>query len=81
MICPKCEASGGRSRVYVTPGGISTAMAYQPYYDEEGRYHYHDGNSFTQTWACSEGHSGAIVGANRCWCGWVGREERIRVNP
>jgi len=80
MICPECKVSGNRSKVYINRAGVSTDVAYQPYYDEEGSYHHHDNNLFTQTWVCSENHSGVIVRASECWCGWVGHGENIRVD-
>lgn len=55
-FCPECRAEFQKSEVY--PGVvITTAMYFQPYYDEEGRLHEHDGNARTQQCKCSRGHS------------------------
>lgn len=70
MKCPECVKNGERSQVNVGTES-TTLMYYQPYYDEEGVYHYHDMNTVTQTYSCSRGHSWATAIKNRCPCGWV----------
>jgi len=55
MICKQCQDQGTKSRV--TPlGGTETLLGFNPYYDEEGRYHSHDPNTFTGRYKCSNDH-------------------------
>jgi len=65
-FCPACVDSGWKSRVYE---GMcwSTAIYAQPYYDEDGLYHYNNPNTTTCEWSCSKGHywsevNGKVVG-------------------
>ena len=55
MKCPECDEAGDRSVVYVG-GGISTEVASQPFYDEDGVYHNHDPNWHRTEYHCSKGH-------------------------
>lgn len=55
MKCPECVETGERSRVY-SGGSTSTAMGWQPYYDEDGIYHAHNPNRLTASFTCSNGH-------------------------
>lgn len=55
MICPECKKEDKKSIVQ-EHGGISTLMYYQPFYDEDGKRHNHDGNRFTMSYSCSNGH-------------------------
>ena len=69
MICSQCKKEGKKSKVY--PGvGMVTAMYCPPFYDEDGRFHNHDGNITTQEYACSNGHKWAAEVSSSCWCGW-----------
>ena len=55
MQCPECVKEGMRSRVF--PQGSSiTLMSSQPFYDEEGTYHNHDGNIIKEAYLCSRDH-------------------------
>jgi hypothetical protein len=48
------------SKVY--PGMGSTTAAYiQPWYDEKGVYHYHEGNTSRWEWSCSRGHKWVVI--------------------
>lgn len=79
MICPKCKEQGKKSCVY---GGTSfvTCAYYQPYYDEEGVYHSHDGNRHTTSYTCSNGHKITISGTGKCpSCTWGHNNETITV--
>lgn len=53
--CSACWLTGERSTV---PAGTCarTLLAYQSYYDEEGRLHGHDLNTTTCAATCSRGH-------------------------
>lgn len=55
MRCPECEREGKKSKVYV---GMSTRtlMGWQPYYDEDGKFHNDDPNHTTTEYDCSNGH-------------------------
>ena len=55
MKCPECVKESKRSRVNIGTSS-TTCMGVQWYYDEEGRYHYHDPNTITTSYSCSEGH-------------------------
>jgi hypothetical protein len=55
MKCKECEKEGKKS--FVMPGlTMSTSAYYQPYYDEDGKYHNHDGNAVTTSYYCSNDH-------------------------
>jgi len=75
MICPKCKELGLKSNVY--PGySTTTAAYYSPYYDENGKYHSHDGNSRMSTNSCSLGHRFNVSAAKSCPnCDWGYPEE------
>lgn len=69
MKCPQCKKEGKKSKVY--PGvGYTTCMYCPPFYDEEGKYHNHDGNVTTQEYSCSNGHKWTERTTGSCWCGW-----------
>jgi len=71
MICPECKKSGLKSTVY--PHGSSTTLMYcQPFYDEDGNFHYHDFNTTTTDYSCSNGHRWSESHKGKCWCGWDG---------
>ena len=74
MICEACKSEGKTSRVFA---GMSytTAAYYPPFYDEEGRYHSHDGNTTSTTYECSNGHRFYIAGQPSCWCGWPAQKK------
>ena len=53
--CPVCQLEGRLSTV--TVGSSHTTLAYSPpFYDEQGRLHYHDPNGHTTYYRCSRGH-------------------------
>lgn len=79
MKCPKCVELGKKSTVRLGPV-TSTCMWFEPYYDEEGVYHHHDGNGVSSGWECSNGHEGWISHSKSCpSCDW-GSEETIHVD-
>lgn len=55
VICPLCRKAELKSRVYALPR-TSFCMAWEPYYDEEGRFHMHDPNISVEPYRCSLGH-------------------------
>ena len=56
MICATCKAEGQTSTVIGTGVSTTTAMYYQPFYDERGVYHSHDHNVISIDYRCSRGH-------------------------
>lgn len=65
MKCPQCVKEGKKSIVY--PGSSSTTnMHWDPYYDEDGKYHSHDPNHHTKDYCCSKGHMWIKSGLDRC---------------
>jgi hypothetical protein len=61
-----------KSKVLPSRSIVTTAMAVQQYYDEEGRLHRHDANSATTGGRCSEGHRYKQVLRRNCGvCDWV----------
>jgi hypothetical protein len=79
VICPVCKEQGLRSKVFLSGGGIATAMASHQHYDEDGMLHLHDPNSFTEHLLCSEDHEWIRVTHKSCWCGWSRGGESIRI--
>lgn len=73
MICKQCKEEGKQSIVY--PGmSTQTCMSYYPFYDENGVYHHHDGNTIFYDYKCSNGHEFTETSKIRCpSCDW-GRE-------
>jgi len=63
--CPFCEEEKKTSRLHVG-ASCSTLAGYEPYYDENGKFHNHDGNRVTQTTSCSNGHSFEMSGCMKC---------------
>lgn len=65
MKCPECVASDQKSTVRVGMS-YSTCMGTQTYYDEDGKYHFHDPNSTSTNYSCSNGHSWSEVAKAKC---------------
>lgn len=55
LLCGKCQEAGLKSTIRCG-GGTQTAMGTSAYYDEEGEYHYHDPNTLTMSYTCSNNH-------------------------
>lgn len=72
--CPECVAAGEKSIVYASPGW-TTLMYFQPFYDEEGVFHHHDGNTTTTNYSCSKGHAWTEKSTGSCHCGWPNKKE------
>jgi len=73
MKCPQCIKEGKKSTVY--PGvSTTTLMYFPPFYDEDGKYHHHDGNTITTSYGCSNGHKWTESTSGSCWCGWGKKE-------
>jgi len=69
MICQQCKDEDKKSNVYEGYGTV-TAMYCPPYYDEEGKKHHHDLNTWTINYSCSNGHDWSVKSSGQCWCGW-----------
>jgi len=71
MKCKQCASENKKSCVY-SNGTSTTLMYYQPYYDENENYHYHDENKTTAHYSCSNGHQwNEIEPLKICYtCGW-----------
>ena len=69
MKCPECAKSGKQSTVSALYS-VSTAVHHAPFFDQQGRPHYHDQNIRTYTCQCSEGHTFDAIIPNNCHCGW-----------
>jgi len=79
VICPKCKEQGRKSTISIGMSTI-TAAYYAPYYDQEGIYHYHDGNNRTDGYICSNGHRIVVRGTGKCPnCSWGHLNEKIAV--
>jgi hypothetical protein len=72
VFCEECQKEGLKSTV-VSLGTFSTCMGWNPFYDEEGRYHAHDPNYRNERLNCSNGHVFIRPIKNTCWCGWEGK--------
>ncbi len=71
MKCPECVEEGIKSRVMPGSGSVTLAY-YQPFYDEDGIYHNHDGNTTFIPYTCSNGHSWEESSRGSCPnCGWT----------
>lgn len=55
MICSECNKKGMKSKVFLNLGAV-TCMPIHSYYDEEGNYHYHNGNGQPIRYHCTNGH-------------------------
>lgn len=75
MICETCKAEGRTSRVCGQGGSYMTLLNCTPFYDEQGRHHYHDSNTTTDNFECSNGHRWTVKSTPSCWCGWPNKRE------
>lgn len=74
MICEQCKAEGKTSTV-IEGMNSTTAAGYTPYYDEGGKYHYHNPNVTIYAYRCSNGHEFSKYERDVCWCGWPDKEQ------
>ena len=66
MFCPECLKQGLTSTLYTQNGGITTDMCVNTFYDENGKYHYHNPNVTSSEWHCSNGHHGVNSHYHKC---------------
>ena len=70
MKCETCRGLKLESFVYERES-TSTLAYYQPYYDQKGVYHNHNGNKLTQMYECSFGHRFYVPVVSKCPnCDW-----------
>lgn len=69
MKCKECEKLGLKSKVYSSTKAV-TCMGSSPFYDENGKYHYHDMTTIFTDYQCSNGHDWTEMSNSKCWCGW-----------
>lgn len=58
-----------------------TCASFPPYYDEGGKYHNHDPNTFSQSWECSNGHHGTVKSKSGWYCCNVPGSIEIQTAP
>jgi hypothetical protein len=75
--CPVCVREGLESTLRGGNMSMTTDMYFPPWYDKEGVYHRHDGNTHTDQWECSNGHLLSRVRIAKCPAGDWGGEEKI----
>lgn len=78
IICSECKKQGLKSKVYPKLG-TTTLLYYEPFYDEEGKYHHHDSNINIKNYECSKGHKWSEKSSNSCWYERKGIKEEINV--
>lgn len=76
MICEKCATEGKTSRVRNTHI-VKTLGAYLPFYDKQGRQHFHDANMTNAEYRCTNGHVWHTRGTGSCWCGWPNEQKAM----
>lgn len=60
MKCPHCVKEGKKSKVHVSNVTMSTLMCRHRYYDEDGKLHIDDPNTYKTACNCSNGHKGTV---------------------
>lgn len=58
MICSTCKENDLRSTVTLVavPSKVDAKLV-KEFYDEHGKYHYHDSNVHSKVFHCSQGHT------------------------
>ena len=70
LSCKECVNSQKESKVYLV-SSMSTLIGCSPFFDSYGKCHYHDTNTITETFKCSEGHFfKRKIKPGVCDCGW-----------
>lgn len=82
MLCEYCIEEHKTSKVS-SHGGTSTLMDFSDthYWDEHGVEHFHDGNTKTHIYSCSNGHEWMRKGIQPCPVGDFGHWETIKIEP
>ena len=69
MKCPFCIKENKKSFLQ-NLSGFTTLMCDDSFYDEDGKYHYHDPNKRSNKYSCSNGHQFVLGEYKECWCGF-----------
>lgn len=69
MKCPFCIKEEKRSTIRIGTS-ISTALAWSPFYDEDGGLHHHNPNHTVTDYHCSNDHVWTESTKQKCWCGY-----------
>ncbi len=75
--CPFCNDEGLKSTVNLPGSSVSTAMMPHRFYDEDGRFHHHGGNTITSEYRCSQGHR--WLESSKGGCKTCGDEDKVIV--
>ena len=74
-VCRQCT-EGKQQSVVELVSDMMTLSAFEPFDDEWGRSHLHDGNREHKHYKCSSGHEWTeTVRPKPCWCGWPENKE------
>lgn len=65
-ICPTCKVLGLKSQLIEIFNGYGSLGQSNTYYDEEGKYHYHNPNASITVYRCSVGHESKYYKHNGC---------------
>lgn len=65
MKCEKCQLEGKKSTIQIGMS-MTTCMGTNTYYDESGNFHYHDPNSTSTDYRCSNGHEWQESSRSKC---------------
>ena len=66
MPCPQCKSK------HVEGESIDTDKPLNPFYDTNGRLHYHDINKHSLIFVCADcKHDWTIITPHYCFCGWI----------
>lgn len=69
MKCKECVKENLKSQVSIG-STTTTCMGYNNYYDEDGKYHFHNPNIVSTEMRCTNGHTWSEKSKPSCWCGW-----------
>ena len=69
LFCADCIGEGKKSRVYHRGTSRTLMSGEGRFWDEDGREHYHDSNTDTDGYECSNGHFWQVKHPTSvCWC-------------
>jgi hypothetical protein len=64
--CPQCVGAGERSQVDIGPTQKMTIGNARRFYDEDGKWHFHDSQPTRHTYNCSRGHRWFVDKFEKC---------------
>jgi hypothetical protein len=78
FVCPACKLIGSKSQLIEIFSGYSSLGQSNSYYDEDGKYHYHNPNGSITVYRCSNGHESKYFKHNSCGiCDYKSGETRF----